>query len=239
MLRVPGFGIVGAANQAVVNLVHDLDGVGRGALLGAHLHHLAIFLLRLHQHRPFGRVVAAWLLDIHMLAGLEAGDGHRSMPVVRTGDADGVHILLLQNLAKILFRRGSRPHRLLGCGSKFLEDIAVYIADVRDAGALFVRLERREVRIAAAVESDHGKVQAPVRAENLAIASGVGADCQPRCSYRKCIDKLTTIDHSSTLSFDHSVTTLYPRLAVEALFMPHGQSNLLSKELPRGQSIQG
>ena len=105
-----------------------------------------------------------------MLTRLQSGDGHRSMPVVGGGDADGVHILLLKNLAKILLRRGSRSRRLLRTGGEFFEEIAVYVAHVRDTGALLVRLQRRQVRIAATVEPDDGKIETIVGAENLTIA---------------------------------------------------------------------
>ena len=55
-----------------MDLVDDLDGVGRRTLLRAHLHYLAVFLLRLNQQGSFGGVVAAGLLDVDMLARLQA-----------------------------------------------------------------------------------------------------------------------------------------------------------------------
>ena len=63
-------GYARAADQSVVNPAHDLDGVRRRALLGSHLHELAVFLLRLYQKRPFGGVVAAGLLHINMFTRL-------------------------------------------------------------------------------------------------------------------------------------------------------------------------
>ena len=89
-----------------MNLVDDLDGVRRGALLGAHLHQLAVFLLRAHQQRALGGVVAAGLLDVDMLAGLQSGDGHGRMPVFGRGDGDGVHILLFENVAEVAVHAG-------------------------------------------------------------------------------------------------------------------------------------
>ncbi len=49
--------------------------------------------------------------------------------------------------------------------------------------------------MSAAVKTDHGKVHTIVGADNCPIAFGVGADCEPRGSYCKCVDKLTSIDH--------------------------------------------
>ena len=77
---------------------------------------------------------------------------------------------------------------------------------------MLVRLQRGEVRITAAVQSDYGKVQALVGAENLAIAFGVGADCQPRRPHSKYIEKLTTIDHSSPI---YSTPQQYTRVLPE------------------------
>ena len=113
-----------------MNLVDDLDGMGRRALLCAHLHQLAILPLGLDQKRPFGGVVAAWLLYIDMLTSLQPGNRHRSVPVVGAGDGDSVHILQLENLAKVFFTRGSIAQRLLRTGSEFLHYVAVYIAQV-------------------------------------------------------------------------------------------------------------
>ena len=90
-----------------MNFVDDLDGEGRGALLGAHLHQLAVFLLRLDEQRAFGGVVAAGLFNVDVLARLQAGDGHGRMPVVGRGDGDGVYILEFQDLAEVLSVAGA------------------------------------------------------------------------------------------------------------------------------------
>ena len=124
-------------------LANDLDGVGRRALLRAHLHHLGILLLRLHQQCSLSGVVAAWLLYIDVLTRLQPGDGHGGVPVVRAGDADRIHILLRQDLAKILFFRRSFAHRLGGGGSELVHRIAVHIAHVRNASGCLVSLQRR------------------------------------------------------------------------------------------------
>src|ERR1700683_3543430 len=70
---------------------------------------------------------------------------------------------------------------------------------MRDTGGFFISLQRRQVRIAATVEANDGEVKATVGTENLTIALGVGPDSQPCSPYRKCIEKLTSMDHFSTL----------------------------------------
>jgi hypothetical protein len=180
-----------------MNLFDDLDSVGRRALLRAHLHQLAVFLLRLNQQCTFGGVVAAWLLYVNMLTRLQTGDGHRSMPVVGAGNADGIHVFLLQDLAEVLLLCGRVTHRLLGLGGELIHCLGVHIAHVRDAGAILISLQRRQVGVPAAVDPDHRKIQAIVGAENLSVALSVGPDSQPGRSYRKRVEKLTTINHIS------------------------------------------
>ncbi len=99
---IPALGEVGAADQARVDLVDDLDGVRGRALLGAHLHQLAVFLLRFDQQRALAGIVAAGFFNVDVLPGLKSEDGHRRMPVIGRGDGDGVDILALENLAKVL-----------------------------------------------------------------------------------------------------------------------------------------
>src|ERR1700678_1581472 len=45
--------------------------------------------------------------------------------------------------SKIFLRGGRRAHRLQRLGSKFIQDIAVHIAHMGNAGGLLVSLERR------------------------------------------------------------------------------------------------
>ena len=169
---VPALGEIGSADQASVDLVDDLDGVRRRALLGAHLHQLAVFLLRFDQKRALARVVAAGFFNVDVLSGLKSEDGHRRMPVIGRGDRDGVNILALENLAKILLRSRVIAHCLAGLGSELGQDVAFDIADTGDVGRILVGLERREMRIGAAVQPDDGEVEAFVGAEDLAVALG-------------------------------------------------------------------
>ena len=93
-----------------MNLLDDLDGVRRRALLRAHLDELAVFLLRLDEQCAFGGVVAAGLFNVDVLAGLEAEDRHGCVPVVGRGDGDGVDVFLLQDLAEVLIGFGGGAH---------------------------------------------------------------------------------------------------------------------------------
>src|SRR6202521_5401175 len=135
-IDIPGSSEVGPADHSFVNLRDDLDGVRRGALLRSDLHELAILLLRLHQHLALSRVVTAGLLHVHVLARLQAGDRHRCMPMLRSGNRDGVNVFLFQYLAKVFLRYWSLTHFLLRTVGELFENIAVHIRSEEHTSAL-------------------------------------------------------------------------------------------------------
>ena len=72
------------------------------------------------------------LLDVDILARLHGPDAGQRMPVVRRGDADGVDVLRLQQLADVLV--GLHLHALLfEFASLLLEQRLVHIAQRHDA----------------------------------------------------------------------------------------------------------
>jgi len=81
---------------------------GEERCLRAHLHQLSVFLLGLDEHLSFGGIVAAGLLDVDVLAGLQASDGHGRVPMVGRGDGDGVYIFVLENFAEVFSVAGTR-----------------------------------------------------------------------------------------------------------------------------------
>ena len=141
---VPGFGIVGAADGALMDIADDFDGVRRGTLLCAHLHELAVLLLSADKQCALGGIVAAGLLDIDVFAGLESEDGHGRVPVVRRGDGDRVDVFKLENFAEVLFCLRGFAHLPGGGVGELGHDIRLDVADVGDAGGRMVglRLER-------------------------------------------------------------------------------------------------
>ena len=121
------------------------------------------------------------------------------MPVVGSGDGDGIYILLLENSAEIFFRHRRFAHLLLHAVGELFEYVAVHIADMRDAGGVPVGLERREMSVGAPVKADDSKVQAIVGTEDLAIAFSRASHGQARRSNRKRIEKLTSSYHIHVL----------------------------------------
>src|ERR1035437_1928291 len=106
-IAIPAFGEVDPADQPAVYLGDGLDGAQARSLLRALLHELLILLLSLDQQGPLGRNVAAWLFNVDVLARLQGGDRQRGVQVVGSGDGDGVYVLLLEDLAKVLVAGGS------------------------------------------------------------------------------------------------------------------------------------
>ena len=178
-----------------MNLVDDLNSVRRGALLRTHLHQLAVLLLRFDQQSSFSGVMAARLLHIDMLSGLQAGDGHGRMPVFGRGDGDDVHIPLLKNIAEVADHGRTVAEFLLGAVGVLLEDVGVHIDHMRDSRRLPVGAQRGEMRIGAAIEADDGKVETIVGTENLPITFRAGGNRQSSRSEDKCVNKIASSDH--------------------------------------------
>ena len=136
--------------------------------------------------------MAARLFDVDVLPCLNAGDGHGGVPVVGRCNGDGIDLLQLEDLAKILVRCGCVAQCVFGLLGKLFQDGAIDIANMCNAGRLLVPLESGEMRIGPRVEADDGKVEAIVCAHDLAIAFGGGIKRQTRGSNSKRVEKLAT-----------------------------------------------
>jgi hypothetical protein len=66
---------------------------------------------------------------------------------------------------------------------------------MRDSRGAFVCLERREVSVGAAVQTDDGKVESIIRSKNLAIALCRSSHGQSRRAHSKGIEKLASRNH--------------------------------------------
>ena len=121
------------------------------------------------------------------------------MPMFGSSNRDRVNVFLFENPAKVFLRHRSLAHLLLCALGELLENNAIHIADMRDAGAAPVRLERREMSIGAAVKANNGKVEAVIRTKYLAIALRRTSHSQPRRPYGKYIEKLASRNHRFSL----------------------------------------
>ena len=110
---------------------------------------------------PFPDVVADRLLDVDVLAGLEAPDGQERMGVVRGGDRDRIDRLVLDQLPEVLDVSGLLPLLLLDGLHGLANDVLVHVADRGDLDAL-ERQERLHVVHAPTAHAGHGDAKGVV-----------------------------------------------------------------------------
>src|SRR5258707_15439483 len=91
------------------------------------------------------------------------------MPMIRSCNRDGVYVFLLENPAKIFLRNRCLAHLALGSVGEFREYAAVHVADMRDAGPAAVRLQRGEMSVPPAIQTDHSEGEAAVGTDDLAM----------------------------------------------------------------------
>src|SRR6202162_2698034 len=111
-------------------------------------------------------------------------------------NCDGVYIFLLENPAKVFVRGGGFTHLLLHPVGEFSKNLAVHIADMRDAGSAPVHLKRREMSVGAPVKADNGKIETIIGTDDSAIALCRSSHGQRRRAHRKCIQKLASCGHN-------------------------------------------
>src|SRR5207245_9956542 len=90
------------AEFARLDHLEDTGNLATATALGAVLDDTVVALGGFDGDTAFVDVVTARLLDVDVLARLAGPDGHQRVPVVRSGDRDGVEVLVLQGLADIL-----------------------------------------------------------------------------------------------------------------------------------------
>src|ERR1700722_1220434 len=129
------------------------------------------------------------------------------MPMVGSGNRDGVDILPLENRAKVFVRRRGLARLALHGVSELSENVAVHIRDMRDACSAQVRFERGEMGVPAPIQPNHSKVEAIIGAEDLAITLCRRSHGQPRCAHCKSIDEFTSRNAKRHIGSSYAVTT--------------------------------
>src|SRR5258708_24476115 len=133
------------------------------------------------------------------------------MPMLGSGNRDCIHVFLFEYRAKVFLRHRGLAHFLLRAVGELFENIAVYIADMRDAGGAPVRLERREMSVGATIQANHGKVEAVIRSKDLTVALCRRSYCNGGRSHCEGIKKLTSCNHRFS-SWGVSCRTAIPGL---------------------------
>jgi hypothetical protein len=155
--------------------------------------------LRSDEERAFGRIVATGFFDVDVLSGFDSGDGHGCMPVIGSGDGDGVDILTLENFAEIAFGVRRVAEFFLGFGAELVHEGALNVADRGDASGVPVRGKGGEMRIAAAVQSYDGEVETVVGSDDLRIAFRGSADGEAGRADGHGVQKFATSDHAVSI----------------------------------------
>ena len=109
---------------------------GVGAALRAVLHDAVVFPRGLDELAALEDVVAARLLDVHVLARLAGPNRQQRVPMVRRGDRDGVEILVVEHLAEVLHALGRVAAALLDRRAAGSEQPAVGIDQIGDLDVL-------------------------------------------------------------------------------------------------------
>src|SRR5262245_9948930 len=109
---------------------------GRTAVLRADLHHAVVFARRFDHSAAFPDIVRWRLLDIDVLTGLAGTDRSRRVPVIGSGDDNGVDGLVVEDAAHLFDGLGRLPlptsDGLGGPGQAFF----VQVANTGDLGIL-------------------------------------------------------------------------------------------------------
>ena len=128
-LQVPGLGHLDFADHA---RLQQLPGPGRyftGAHLGAVLHDAAVFFGGIGKHSSLPEHVAGRFLHVEILARPQCPDRNGCMPVVRSGNHDGIDGGVIQQMAKIAHHPGLAPGGLLNGFGGALSKLRVHVAD--------------------------------------------------------------------------------------------------------------
>src|ERR1035438_7696233 len=133
LIPVPGeMRLVDLADLAGLDDLVALLDVRHAPLLHPHLHDSAGEPLRLQDPRALRYLVRQWLLDIHILAGFERGDGQRDVLMIRRADQHGIDVFAVEDGAVVFAGKGPVTRDFPGLGQVLIP----YIANGHDGRAL-------------------------------------------------------------------------------------------------------
>ena len=161
------FGHVDLAKKSLVHEFHISHESRVRTTLGAVLDNATVLLGGIHQLTPFKNVVGKRFLDIDILASLATPDRGEGVPVVWSGDRDGIDGIVLHHLAHVGVEFGFFAGLLLELSRAFLEDIFVDIAE-SDHFAPFLVGDVTDVAATLSANADATDANVVVRSKDLA-----------------------------------------------------------------------
>lgn len=99
------------------------------------MHELSGIFCDSDQDFALPRIVAAWLFEINVLAGFGGEGGHGRVPMIGSGDEQGINLLVFQYAAEVLFGHGRVTLGLGGDVHGFRQIADVHVDDVFDFDA--------------------------------------------------------------------------------------------------------
>ncbi len=146
---------------------HQIDGalvMFQTARLHSTLHDAIVFARGLYRAPSFADVVTGRFFHIHVFSGLAGPDGGKNVPVIRRGNGHCVDIFVVEDFSQIAVGLGRRTLELLEIALAASDLLLIDVADGRHAAAAGLR-EIQHVIAPTAAQSDHGDVDAIVRAQ--------------------------------------------------------------------------
>ena len=181
------------AQVAIPHVFHRFLQPHRGTALRAALDDPLILAGGLDHLAALKNVMAGRLLHVNVLARLARPDGRQRVPVVRHGDGDRVHVLVLQQLADVRIGLDAVAE-LLGFG---LQDVPVHVAEGHQAHA-FHFAQGADVAGALAPEANLRDADIAVRAGGPAPGASVKTECSG--ANGGCLEEVTACKvHDSLL----------------------------------------
>ena len=104
--------------------------------MGADLDDFVVASGGIEEESAFADIVTAGLFDIDVLAGVEGHDRSGGMPVIRSGDDDGVDFLIVEDFAEVFFDAGFWGSDRFDRLDRLLELGIIDVAESRDADAI-------------------------------------------------------------------------------------------------------
>lgn len=145
----------------------------------------------------------ARLFDVDILASLTAPDGDERMPMIGSGDGDGVDFLVLEKFAHIDEGFRARAAEFLDVAETLVENVFVDVTEGGELDAGDIR-ETMNVVLAAATSAADGYADTIVSAENFAAERERCRAHGDRFSSR--FEEVTPLDvHESRLCEERSI----------------------------------
>ena len=170
---------VDIADGAVAEMMNGFEHTGVGARLAAVLANAVVFFYGTHELATFKGVVRAGFFDVDVFSCLASPDSHEGVPMVGSGDRDGVDVFVVEQLADIAVGFRFWQAKFLDVVKALVEYVFIHIAQSGDLSGGDMR-EAVDVIDAAASHTANGHAHAIVCAHNFGVTGSGDAQSSAR-----------------------------------------------------------